>query len=128
MRRQYAELLSYLAQPHLSARVRVAIVPVQTVGCIQFAKFSAKVSYPPPDGTPLPIFWPKPEGLGVYDPRFLEQPVWHILVQALAEAAQHSGPTAARFKEAIPNVMAQMKEGDGFEMVQLGAQGAAAHA
>jgi hypothetical protein len=127
VRHHYADLLAYFAQPPFRQRVKIAIVPVQTIGCIAFDSFSSSRYYK--DQTPLPVFWPVGTGgTRRYNPRFLDQPVWHILVEALREAAEADGPNTTQFEELVSKIDEKILTSNGFEIVQSGARGTSAHA
>jgi len=128
VKEKYAGLISHFAQAKYKDRVRIAIVPVQTVGCIEFDSFSTARFYPAPDGTPFPIFWPlKNPAARRYNPKFLHQIVYHVVIHALEKAAALDTKASANFEKALPKLVKQLNRDNGFEIVQAGREGGKAY-
>lgn len=128
VRDKYAGLIKHFSQAQYKDRVRIAIIPVQTVGCIEFDSFSSARFYPPPDGTPSSIFWPlKNPAARRYNPKFLHQIVYHVVIHALEKAAALDTKASANFEKALPKLVKHLNRDNGFEIVQSGREGGKAY-
>jgi hypothetical protein len=120
VRGEYREILEYFALPKYQGRVRVAVTPVATVGCLEFDSFSDSSPYT--NGVPSPIFLP----LGTieqrkYAPRHMEQIAWRLLLHVLWESSRDAGgKTAAKFRDALPKLWQHVLETEGFQTIQQG--------
>jgi len=129
IKERYAPLLKHFSQPKYENRIRIVIAPVQTVGCIKFDSFSTTRRYPLPDGTPVPIFWPlENPAARRYNPKFLHQIVYHVVIHALEVAAAQDSKASANFEKALPKITKQLLRDNGFAIIQPGKEGTGAYA